>query len=46
MEAQSEAGLLRIFISNTDKFKHATRCEMLVFVAKHKHCHLLTRNNK
>lgn len=35
MEIKSEAKLLRIFISNTDKFKHAPLYEVIVFAAKH-----------
>jgi hypothetical protein len=34
MEINGEASLLRIFISNTDKFKHAPLYEMVVFAAK------------
>ena len=34
MEINSEAKLLRIFISSTDKFKHAPLYEILVFAAK------------
>jgi PII-like signaling protein len=34
MEKQGDAKLLRIFISNTDKFKHAPLYEMVVFAAK------------
>lgn len=34
MEIKGEAKLLRIFISNTDKFKHAPLYEMVVFAAK------------
>jgi uncharacterized protein len=34
MENQNEAKLLRIFISNTDKFKHSPLYEMIVFAAK------------
>lgn len=34
MEIRGEARLLRIFISNTDKFKHAPLYEMIVFAAK------------
>jgi PII-like signaling protein len=34
METNGEADLLRIFISNTDKFKHAPLYEMIVFAAK------------
>jgi Uncharacterized conserved protein len=34
MEIKSEAKVLRIYISNTDKFKHAPLYEMIVFAAK------------
>ena len=34
METNGEASLMRIFISNTDKFKHAPLYEMIVFAAK------------
>jgi len=34
MEITGDAKLLRIFISNTDKFKHAPLYEMVVFAAK------------
>jgi PII-like signaling protein len=34
METNGEASLMRIFISNTDKFKHAPLYEMMVFAAK------------
>jgi Uncharacterized conserved protein len=34
MEIKGEAKLLRIFISNTDKFKHNLLYEMVVFAAK------------
>jgi PII-like signaling protein len=34
METKGEAQLLRIFISNTDKFKHKPLYEMVVFAAK------------
>ena len=34
MENQSEAILLRIFISSTDKFKHKPLYEVIVFAAK------------
>jgi uncharacterized protein len=34
MEIKGEAKLLRIFISNTDKFKHVPLYEMIVFAAK------------
>ncbi len=34
MEIKGEAKLLRIFISNTDKFKHMPLYEMVVFAAK------------
>jgi PII-like signaling protein len=34
MQNQGEAKLLRIFISNTDKFKHAPLYEMVVFAAQ------------
>lgn len=34
MENQSEAKLLRIFISSTDKFKHAPLYEVIIFAAK------------
>ncbi|WP_321518844.1 DUF190 domain-containing protein [uncultured Bacteroides sp.] len=34
MEAKSEAKILRIFISNTDKFKHSILYETIVFAAK------------
>ena len=34
MEIKGEAKLLRIFISNTDKFKHNLLYEMIVFAAK------------
>jgi uncharacterized protein len=34
MEIQGEAKLLRIFISNTDKFKHLPLYEMVIFAAK------------
>ena len=34
MEIKGEAKLLRIFISNTDKFKHAPLYEVVVFAAK------------
>jgi PII-like signaling protein len=34
METNSEAKLLRIFISNTDKFKHTPLYEVVVFAAK------------
>jgi len=34
MEINGEAKLLRIFISNTDKFKHMPLYEMVVFAAK------------
>ena len=34
MEIKGEAKLLRIFISNTDKFKHTPLYEMVVFAAK------------
>jgi uncharacterized protein len=34
METKGEAQLLRIFISNTDKFKHIPLYEMIVFAAK------------
>ncbi len=34
MEIKGEARLLRIFISNTDKFKHAPLYEVIVFAAK------------
>jgi uncharacterized protein len=34
MEITSEAKLLRIFISSTDKFKHAPLYEVVVFAAK------------
>jgi PII-like signaling protein len=34
MEIKGHAKLLRIFISNTDKFKHAPLYEMVVFAAK------------
>lgn len=35
MEIKGEAKLLRIFISNTDKFKHRPLYEMVVYAAKH-----------
>ena len=34
MQKQGEAKVLRIFISNTDKFKHAPLYEMVVFAAR------------
>jgi hypothetical protein len=34
MQKQGEAKILRIFISNTDKFKHAPLYEMVVFAAR------------
>jgi uncharacterized protein len=34
MKIKGEAKLLRIFISNTDKFKHTSLYEMVVFAAK------------
>jgi uncharacterized protein len=34
MEIKGEAKLLRIFISNTDKFKHCPLYEMVVYAAK------------
>jgi uncharacterized protein len=34
METTDEAKLLRIFISSTDKFKHAPLYEVIVFAAK------------
>jgi hypothetical protein len=34
MEIIGEASMLRIFISNTDKFKHTPLYEMVVFAAK------------
>jgi len=34
MEIKGEAKVLRIFISNTDKFKHNSLYEMIVFAAK------------
>ena len=34
MENQSEVKILRIFISSTDKFKHASLYEVIVFAAK------------
>ncbi len=34
MENQTEARLLRIFISSTDKFKHAPLYEVIVYAAK------------
>jgi len=34
MEIKGEAKLLRIFVSNTDKFKHSPLYEMVVFAAK------------
>ena len=34
METKGEARVLRIFISNTDKFKHAPLYEIVVFAAK------------
>jgi PII-like signaling protein len=34
MEKQGDAKILRIFISNTDKFKHAPLYEMVVFAAR------------
>jgi uncharacterized protein len=34
MEINSEAKLLRIFISSTDKFKHAPLYEVILFAAK------------
>lgn len=34
MEITSDAKLLRVFISSTDKFKHAPLYEVLVFAAK------------
>ena len=34
METNGEARVLRIFISNTDKFKHTPLYEMVVFAAK------------
>ena len=34
MEIKGEAKLLRIFVSNTDKFRHAPLYEMVVFAAK------------
>jgi PII-like signaling protein len=34
MEIKGEAKILRIFISNTDKFKHIPLYEMVVFAAK------------
>ena len=34
METKGEARVLRIFISNTDKFKHTPLYEMVVFAAK------------
>jgi uncharacterized protein len=34
MEIKGEAKLLRIFISNTDKFKHSPLYEMVVYAAK------------
>lgn len=34
METNSEAKLLRIFISSTDKFKHTPLYEVIVFAAK------------
>jgi PII-like signaling protein len=34
METSSEAKLLRIFISNTDKFKHQPLYEVVVFAAR------------
>ncbi|PKP50634.1 MAG: hypothetical protein CVT92_14290 [Bacteroidetes bacterium HGW-Bacteroidetes-1] len=34
MKTDSEAKLLRIFISNTDKFKHSLLSETLVFAAR------------
>lgn len=34
MEIKGEAKLLRIFVSNTDKFKHNLLYEMVVFAAK------------
>lgn len=34
MQIKSEATILRIFISNTDKFKHHLMYEMIVYAAK------------
>lgn len=34
MEIKGEAKLIRIYISNTDKFKHTPLYEMVVFAAK------------
>ncbi len=34
METRDEAKLLRIFVSSTDKFKHAPLYEVVVFAAK------------
>jgi uncharacterized protein len=34
MNTQGEAKLLRIYISNTDKFKHAPLYEMIIYAAK------------
>lgn len=34
MEIKGEAKVLRIFISNTDKFKHNSLYEMIIFAAK------------
>jgi PII-like signaling protein len=34
METTSDAKLLRIFISSTDKFKHASLYEVIVYAAK------------
>ena len=34
MEANSEAKILRIFTSNTDKFKHSLLYETIIFAAK------------
>ncbi|HOW30525.1 MAG TPA: DUF190 domain-containing protein [Bacteroidales bacterium] len=34
MEIKGEAKLLRIFISNTDKFRHTSLSETIVFTAK------------
>lgn len=34
MEIKGEAKLLRIFISNTDKFKHSSLYEIIIFAAK------------
>lgn len=34
MEIKGEAKLLRIFISNTDKFRHTSLSETIVFAAK------------